>query len=171
MAKKEKVQLTPEELAAKKLKRKKGWARFFAVVLAVAITAVVYVLGKGDGPKKVTVEPETVIEQVTVKVTEATTKAAETTTQAATTTQAETTTQVATTAPPSDDDSDNGILDTIMGLFSGLGDVGSMVDGNKIADTIDSAGSSAQDFFYGIADKVEESDGLPDDLLGSVTGS
>ena len=51
MAKKEKVQLTPEELAEKKLKTRKGWARVGAIVCALAITVAVYAAGSKGGHK------------------------------------------------------------------------------------------------------------------------
>ncbi|MBE6827218.1 MAG: hypothetical protein E7514_01215, partial [Ruminococcaceae bacterium] len=61
MAKKEKPVLTPEEIAAKKLKRKKVWARIGAVACALAITGAIYAVGSKDGPKIVREEPEQVI--------------------------------------------------------------------------------------------------------------
>ena len=36
MAKKQKVELTPEEKAAKKLRNSNGWVRFWAIVVALA---------------------------------------------------------------------------------------------------------------------------------------
>ncbi len=36
MAKKEKIQLTPEEIEAKKIRRSNGWTRFWAIVVALA---------------------------------------------------------------------------------------------------------------------------------------
>ena len=170
MAKKEKIQLTPEEIAAKKLKRKKGWARFGAVALAIVITGAVYVIGSKDGPKVVTeVEEPPVIQQIIQQnPTPATTKAPETTKAPATT--------KAPTTSSSGGSSGGGILDTITGLLGGLGDfdigsllgglggdgggLGGLVDRNSIADTVEGAGGKAKDFFYGLADNVEENEGL-----------
>ena len=171
MAKKEKIQLTPEEIAAKKLRTKKGWARFGAVALAIVITGAVYVIGSKDGPK-VVVEPEDppVIQQIIQQnPTPATTKAPETT-------KAPATTKAPTTSSSGGSSGGGGILDTITGLLGGLGDfdigsllgglggdgggLGGLVDRNSIADTVEGAGSSAKDFFYGLADNVEENEGL-----------
>ena len=182
MAKKEKIQLTPEEIAAKKLRTKKGWARFGAVALAIVITGAVYVIGSKDGPK-VVVEPEDppVIQQIIQQnPTPATTKAPETTKAPAPTTKAAEPTTKPTTAPTTAANNSSsgggGILDTITGLLGGLGDfdigsllgglggdgggLGGLVDRNSIADTVEGAGSSAKDFFYGLADNVEENEGL-----------
>ena len=72
MAKKEKIPVPPEVKAEKKLKRKKGWARFFAVVLAVAITGGVYAIGSKGGPKiKLEEEPAPVVVQQVVNPTPA----------------------------------------------------------------------------------------------------
>ena len=171
MAKKEKIQLTPEEIAAKKLKRKKGWARFGAVALAIVITGAVYVIGSKDGPKVVTeVEEPPVIQQIIQQnPTPATTKAPETT-------KAPATTKAPTTSSSGGSSGGGGILDTITGLLGGLGDfdigsllgglggdgggLGGLVDRNSIADTVEGAGGKAKDFFYGLADNVEENEGL-----------
>ena len=202
MAKKEKVQLTPEEIAAKKLKRKKGWARVGAVALAVVITGAVYVLGSKDGPKVVQeVEDPPIIQQIvqqTPSPSPAPAPAAPTTKAAAPTTKApETTTKTATPTTTAANNGGSsgggGILDTITGLLGGLGDfdigsllggigggdgggLGGLVDRNSAADTIEGAGTKAKDFFYGLADNVEENEGLDDindqlrDKIGGATG-
>ncbi len=200
MAKKEKIQLTPEEIAAKKLRTKKGWARFGAVALAIVITGAVYVIGSKDGPK-VVVEPEDppVIQQIIQQnPTPATTKAPETTKAPAPTTKAAEPTTKPTTAPTTAANNSSsgggGILDTITGLLGGLGDfdigsllgglggdgggLGGLVDRNSIADTVEGAGGKAKDFFYGLADNVEENEGLDgineqirDKIGGSGSGS
>ena len=196
MAKKEKIQLTPEEIAAKKLRTKKGWARFGAVALAIVITGAVYVIGSKDGPKVVTeVEEPPVIQQIIQQnPTPATTKAPETTKAPATTKAPETTKAPATTKAPTTSSSGGssgggGILDTITGLLGGLGDfdigsllgglggdgggLGGLVDRNSIADTVEGAGGKAKDFFYGLADNVEENeglDGLNDQLRDRING-
>ncbi len=167
MAKKNKAQLTPEELAAKKLKKRKGWARVGAVVCALAITAAVYSVGSKGGHKIKKVEETPQVVTQVVKV-EATTQKAETTTEA-TTKAAETTTKAAetTTKAASDSSSDGGILDTITGLIGSLGDV----DLSGAGDTIEGIGNTAKDFFYDIADKIESGDSLGDiggDIIGGL---
>lgn len=170
MAKKNKIQLTPEELAAKKLKTRKGWARVGAVACALAITAAVYALGSKDGHKIKQVEeaPQVVTQVVTVA---ATTQKTETTTEA--TTKAPETTKAAETttkAASSDSSSDGGIMDTITGLLGGLGDI----DLSGAGDTIEGVGNTAKDFFYDIADKIENGEGIGDiggDIIGGIGGS
>ncbi len=179
---KQKIPKTPEMKAAKKFRRRKRRARFFAIVLALVITIAVYASASKGGNKIVTeFDPQPVIVQeviqqvqtptepaTVVTPTEAPTKAPETTTAAPAPTQAP------TTAKPADDSSGGGgILDTIMGLvggfdlgsitdsLGGIGDsVGGLVDRNGAADTIEGAGDKAKDFFYGLADNVEENQGL-----------
>ncbi len=169
MAKKNKAQLTPEELAEKKLKKRKGWARVGAVACALAITAAVYAVGAKDGHKIKQVEETPQVVTQVVKV-EATTQKTETTTEA-TTKAAETTTKAAetTTKASSDSSSDGGILDTITGLIGGLGDM----DFSGAGDTIEGVGNTAKDFFYDIADKIENGDSLGDiggDIGGDIIG-
>jgi hypothetical protein len=199
MAKKEKIQLTPEEIAAKKLRTKKGWARFGAVALAIVITGAVYVIGSKDGPKVVTeVEEPPVIQQIIQQnPTPAPAPAPAPTTKApAPTTAAPTTKAPAPTTAPTtaanNGGGGGGILDTITGLLGGLGDfdigsllgglggdgggLGGLVDRNSIADTVEGAGGKAKDFFYGLADNVEENEGLGDindqlrDRIGGIGG-
>jgi hypothetical protein len=175
MAKKNKAQLTPEELAEKKLKKRKGWARVGAVACALAITAAVYAVGAKDGHKIKQVEETPQVVTQVVKV-EASTQKTETTTEA-TTKAAETTTKAAetTTKASSDSSSDGGILDTITGLLGGLGDIGSLgdMDFSGAGDTIEGVGNTAKDFFYDIADKIENGDSLGDiggDIGGDIIG-
>lgn len=172
MAKKNKAQLTPEELAAKKLKTRKGWARVGAVACALAITAAVYAVGSKDGHKIKQVEETPQVVTQVVKV-EASTQKTETTTEA-TTKAAETTTKAAetTTAASSDDSSSGGIMDTITGLLGGLGDLGGGlgdIDLSGAGDTIEGVGNTAKDFFYDIADKIENGDSIGD-LGGDIIG-
>ncbi len=49
MAKKEKVQLTPEELADRKIRRSNGWTRFWAIFLSFAIVAGVFAFARSQG--------------------------------------------------------------------------------------------------------------------------
>ena len=52
MAKKQKVELTPEEKAAKKLRHSNGWVRFWAIVVALALTAGIYGLASKTAIKE-----------------------------------------------------------------------------------------------------------------------
>ena len=52
MAKKQKVELTPEEKAAKKLRNSNGWVRFWAIVVALALTAGIYGLASKTASKE-----------------------------------------------------------------------------------------------------------------------
>ena len=162
MAKKEKVQLTPEELAEKKLNTRKGWARVGAIVCALAITAAVYAAGSKGGHKIKQVE-----ENVPV-VTQIVTVAATTAPTTEPTTQAPTTQAPTTQASSSDSDSAlGGIMDTLSGLIGGMGDV----DLSGAGDTIEGLGNTAKDFFYDIADKIENGGNIGDiggDIIGGV---
>ena len=185
MAKKEKIPVPPEVVAAKKLKRKKGWARFFAIVLAVAITGGVYVIGSKDGPKIVKEEEPApvVVTQVVQPVVQPTQAPVVTPTTPPTTTKPAPTTAAPTTAAPTttkaaDSGEGGGILDTIMGLLGGFDPssitdmLGGLVDTNGAADTIEGAGESAKDFFYGLADSADENglDGVVDNIKDKIGG-
>ena len=52
MAKKQKVELTPEEKAAKKLRHSNGWVCFWAIVVALALTAGIYGLASKTASKE-----------------------------------------------------------------------------------------------------------------------
>ena len=167
MAKKEKVQLTPEELAEKKLNTRKGWARVGAIVCALAITAAVYAAGSKGGHKIKQVEENVPVVTQIVTVAATTAPTTEPTTQAPTT-QAPTTQASTTQASSSDSDSAlGGIMDTLSGLIGGMGDV----DLSGAGDTIEGLGNTAKDFFYDIADKIENGGNIGDiggDIIGGV---
>ncbi|MBS7389673.1 MAG: hypothetical protein KIG33_04980 [Oscillospiraceae bacterium] len=167
MAKKEKVQLTPEELAEKKLNTRKGWARVGAIVCALAITAAVYAAGSKGGHKIKQVEENVPVVTQIVTVAATTAPTTEPTTQAPTT-QAPTTQAPTTQASSSDSDSAlGGIMDTLSGLIGGMGDV----DLSGAGDTIEGLGNTAKDFFYDIADKIENGGDIGDigsDIIGGV---
>ena len=162
MAKKEKVQLTPEELAEKKLNTRKGWARVGAIVCALAITVAVYAAGSKGGHKIKQVE-----ENVPV-VTQIVTVAAPAAPTTEPTTQAPTTQAPTTQASSSGSDSAlGGIMDTLSGLIGGMGDI----DISGAGDTIEGLGNTAKDFFYDIADKIENGGDIGDiggDIIGGV---
>ena len=167
MAKKEKVQLTPEELAEKKLNTRKGWARVGAIVCALAITAAVYAAGSKGGHKIKQVEENVPVVTQIVTVAAPTAPTTEPTTQAPTT-QAPTTQTPTTQASSSGSDSAlGGIMDTLSGLIGGMGDV----DISGAGDTIEGLGNTAKDFFYDIADKIENGGDIGDiggDIIGGV---
>ncbi len=166
MAKKEKVQLTPEELAEKKLKTRKGWARVGAIVCALAITVAVYAAGSKGGHKIKQVEENVPIVTQIVTVAAPTAPTTEPTTQAPTT-QAPTTQAPTTKAPAGDDSPLGGIMDTLSGLIGGIGDT----DFSGAGDTIEGLGNTAKDFFYDIADKIENGGDIGDiggDIIGGI---
>ena len=167
MAKKEKVQLTPEELAEKKLNTRKGWARVGAIVCALAITVAVYAAGSKGGHKIKQVEENVPVVTQIVTVAAPTAPTTEPTTQAPTT-QAPATQAPTTQASSSGSDSAlGGIMDTLSGLIGGIGDV----DISGAGDTIEGLGNTAKDFFYDIADKIENGGDIGDiggDIIGGI---
>lgn len=167
MAKKEKVQLTPEELAEKKLNTRKGWARVGAIVCALAITVAVYAAGSKGGHKIKQVEENVPVVTQIVTVAAPTAPTTEPTTQAPTT-QAPATQAPTTQASSSGSDSAlGGIMDTLSGLIGGIGDV----DFSGAGDTIEGLGNTAKDFFYDIADKIENGGDIGDiggDIIGGI---
>ena len=167
MAKKEKVQLTPEELAEKKLNTRKGWARVGAIVCALAITVAVYAAGSKGGHRIKQVEENVPVVTQIVTVAAPTAPTTEPTTQAPTT-QAPTTQAPTTQASSSGSDSAlGGIMDTLSGLIGGMGDI----DFSGAGDTIEGLGNTAKDFFYDIADKIENGGDIGDiggDIIGGV---
>lgn len=60
MAKKPKIELTLEELQAKKSKRQRGWVRFCAILLAVVLTLGIFGMASKGGPNVVEVYPNVV---------------------------------------------------------------------------------------------------------------
>ena len=58
-------------------------------------------------------------------------------------------------------------MDTLSGLIGGMGDV----DISGAGDTIEGLGNTAKDFFYDIADKIENGGDIGDiggDIIGGV---
>ena len=167
MAKKEKVQLTPEELAEKKLNTRKGWARVGAIVCALVITVAVYAAGSKGGHKIKQVEENVPVVTQIVTVAAPAAPTTEPTTQAPTT-QAPATQAPTTQASSSGSDSAlGGIMDTLSGLIGGIGDV----DFSGAGDTIEGLGNTAKDFFYDIADKIENGGDIGDiggDIIGGI---
>lgn len=152
MAKKNKPELTLEELQAKKSRRQRGWVRFCAIVLAVALTAGIYGFASSGDPHTVPLyspaAQQVVVQNSSGDTTDTPTTPAET---------------PSTTTPSGDSGSDSssggGILDMLMGLLGNidLSSLAGMLDleglGITIADGIDSLQSS----LISLLDRIEES--------------
>ena len=152
MAKKNKPELTLEELQAKKSRRQRGWVRFCAIVLAVALTAGIYGFASSGDPHTVPLyspaAQQVVVQNSSGDTTDTPTTPAET---------------PSTTTPSggsgSDSSSGGGILDMLMGLLGNidLSSLAGMLDldglGITIADGIDSLQSS----LISLLDRIEES--------------
>lgn len=151
MAKKNKPELTLEELQAKKGSRQRGWVRFCAIVLAVLLTFGVYFVAAKGEPRVVPLTlPSS--QQVVIREQQA---------------PQDTNTPTETPSTPSeggstssgDDSSGGGILDMLMGLLGNidLSSIAGMLDfeglGVKVADGID----SLQDTLLGLLDRIQES--------------
>ncbi|MGN0571184.1 MAG: hypothetical protein ACI4K9_03265 [Candidatus Fimenecus sp.] len=149
MAKKPKVELTLEELQAKKSKRQRGWVRFCAILLAVVLTAGIYGMASSGDPTVVEVYPNVVRAQTKTIVQK---QDAEPTAPAATDDEDET-----STAAPSTSEEESSILDTLMGLLSGL-DLSSLA-GNLNLDglgiTIAGGIQTAKDSLLTLIDQLE----------------
>ena len=136
----DKKELTLEELKAKKDKRQRGWVRFCAIVLAVALTFGIYKGAAKGGPRKQKLNPSVV--QVSGPTVIQKVEGSNPSTDA----------QVTPDAPtPEEPAEGGGFLDTIMGLLGGI-DFGSIMetiggifgqlgdlDGGSIADKLDTA--------------------------------
>ncbi|MGN0520544.1 MAG: hypothetical protein ACI4LB_07360 [Candidatus Fimenecus sp.] len=150
MAKKPKVELTLEELQAKKSKRQRGWVRFCAILLAVVLTAGIYGMASSGDPTVVEVYPNVVRAQTKTVVQK---QEVQPTTSADTTDEEDDT---PTTAPSTSDD-EGSILDTLMGLLGGL-DLSSLagklnLDGLGI--TIAGGIQTAKDSLLNLIDQLE----------------
>lgn len=152
MAKKNKPELTLEELQAKKSRRQRGWVRFCAIVLAVALTAGIYGFASSGDPHTVPLyspaAQQVVVQNSSGDTTDTPTTPAET---------------PSTSTPSGDSGSDSsgggGILDMLMGLLGNidLSSIAGMLDleglGVTIADGID----SLQSMLISLLDRIEES--------------
>lgn len=154
MAKKAKVELTLEELQAKKSKRQRGWVRFCAILLAVVLTLGIYGMASKGGPNVVSVYPNIVRAQTQTVVQKQ--DGAQTDNSSA----SDSTTNNSTSAPSSSEGGEEGgILDTIMGLLGGLdlsGLVGS-VDTDGMGITAANAIQTAKDSLLELIDRLESS--------------
>ncbi len=128
---KKKAELTLEELQARKSKRQRGWVRVCAIILAIVLTGGVYGLAAKGGPRKQKYAPSVVqVNGGTVVQKEESKAPAEEAPAPA-------------PAPSTSEEEGGGILDTLMGLISGI-DFGSLIEklnpgqlGITVADKID----------------------------------
>lgn len=150
MAKKKNADLTLEELQDKKAKRQRGWVRFCAIVLAVALTVGMYGVASKGGPKKVPVYPNVV--QTVVNN-------GGTSTDDTTTPSTDTTTPSTGTSTDSSSDEGGGILDTIMGLLGGIdfGSIAGMLDLQGLGVTAVNGIQTAKEALLAFVDQLEAS--------------
>lgn len=152
MAKKNKPELTLEELQAKKGRRQRGWVRFCAIVLAVLLTFGIYSIGSSGDPHTVPLYSASA-QQVVVQ----NPSGGDTTDTPAATTPSET---PSTTTPStgSGDSSGGGILDMLMGLLSGidLSSIAGMLDLDGLGVTIADGIDNLQSTLIGLLDRIEE---------------
>lgn len=148
--KKAKVELTLEELQAKKAKTQRGWVRFCAILLAVLLTVGIYGVASQGDPNVVNLNPNVVRENTQ------TVSKGDTTTPPATTPSDDNT---ATPAPTPSTDEGGGILDTIMGLLGGLdfSKIAGMLDINGLGIKISNGIDKAKDSLLTLVDKIEGS--------------
>ena len=148
MAKKKKADLTLEELQAKKAKTQRGWVRFCAIVLAVALTAAMYGLASKGGPKKVPVYPNTV--QTVVNN-------GGTSTDDTTTPSTDTTTPSTGTSTDTSSDEGGGILDSILGMLGGidLGSIAGKLDLNGLGVAAIGGIQTAKESLLAFVDQLE----------------
>lgn len=150
MAKKPKIELTLEELQAKKSKRQRGWVRFCAILLAVVLTLGIFGMASKGGPNIVEVYPNVVRAQTKTVVQKQDTPQTE---PADTDTEDEDT----PSAPPAAAEEEGSILDTILGLLGGL-DLGSLVGGldmNGLGITVANGIQTAKDSLLTLIDQLE----------------
>lgn len=150
MAKKAKVELTLEELQAKKSKRQRGWVRFCAILLAVVLTLGVYGMASKGGPNVVSVYPNIVRAQTKTVVQKQDSQQSEPT---------DTDDGDDQTSAPSDSEEEGGILETIMGLLGGL-DLSGLVGGldtDGLGITAANGIQTAKDSLLELIDRLEAS--------------
>ena len=150
MAKKPKIELTLEELQAKKSKRQRGWVRFCAILLAVVLTLGIFGMASKGGPNVVEVYPNVVRAQTKTVVQK---QDAPQTDPSGTDTEDEDT----PSTPPAAAEEEGSILDTILGLLGGL-DLGSLVGGldmNGLGITVANGIQTAKDSLLTLIDQLE----------------
>lgn len=149
MAKKPKVELTLEELQAKKSKRQRGWVRFCAVLLAVVLTLGIFGLASQGDPKVVKVYPSVVRAQTKTVVQKQDTPQTEPS-------DTNSDDDSNTTAPSTSDD-EGSILDTLLGLLGSidLSSLAGKLDLNGLGITIAGGIQTAKDSLLNIIDQIE----------------
>lgn len=150
MAKKPKIELTLEELQAKKSKRQRGWVRFCAILLAVVLTLGIFGMASQGGPNIVEVYPNVVRAQTKTVVQKQDTQQTEPT---ATDTEDEDT----PSAPSDTSEEEGSFLDTILGLLGGL-DLSGLIGGldmNGMGITVANGIQTAKDSLLTLIDQLE----------------
>lgn len=150
MAKKPKIELTLEELQAKKSKRQRGWVRFCAILLAVVLTLGIFGMASKGGPNIVEVYPNVVRAQTKTVVQKQDTPQTE---PADTDTEDEDT----PSAPSNTSEEEGSFLDTILGLLGGL-DLSGLIGGldmNGLGITVANGIQTAKDSLLTLIDQLE----------------
>lgn len=150
MAKKPKIELTLEELQAKKSKRQRGWVRFCAILLAVVLTLGIFGMASKGGPNVVEVYPNVVRAQTKTVVQK---QDAPQTEPADTDTEDEDT----PSAPSNTSEEEGSFLDTILGLLGGL-DLSGLIGGldmNGLGITVANGIQTAKDSLLTLIDQLE----------------
>lgn len=150
MAKKPKVELTLEELQAKKSKHQRGWVRFCAVLLAVVLTLGIFGLASQGDPKVVEVYPSVVRAQTKTVVQKQDTPQTE-----PSDTSSDNDDSTANDSSTSDDG--GSILDTLFGLLGSidLSSLAGKLDLNGLGITIAGGIQTAKDSLLNIIDQIE----------------
>lgn len=148
MAKKPKIELTLEELQAKKSKRQRGWVRFCAILLAVVLTLGIFGMASQGGPNIVEVYPNVVRAQTKTVVQKQDTPQTE---------PADTEEENTPSAPSDTSEEEGSFLDTILGLLGGL-DLSGLIGGldmNGMGITVANGIQSAKDSLLTLIDQLE----------------
>ena len=148
MAKKPKIELTLEELQAKKSKRQRGWVRFCAILLAVVLTLGIFGMASQGGPNIVEVYPNVVRAQTKTVVQKQ---------DPPLTPDPDPEDEDPTTAPPAAAEEEGSFLDTILGLLGGL-DLGGLIGGldmNGLGITVATGIQTAKDSLLTLIDQLE----------------
>ena len=146
MAKKPKIELTLEELQAKKSKRQRGWVRFCAILLAVVLTLGIFGMASKGGPNVVEVYPNVVRAQTKTVVQKQDPPLTP-----------DPDPEDPPPAPPAAAEEEGSILDTILGLLGGL-DLSGLIGGldmNGLGITVANGIQSAKDSLLTLIDQLE----------------
>ena len=147
MAKKPKIELTLEELQAKKSKRQRGWVRFCAILLAVVLTLGIFGMASKGGPNVVEVYPNVVRAQTKTVVQK----------QGPPPLTPDPDPEDPPPAPPAAAEEEGSFLDTILGLLGGL-DLGGLIGGldmNGLGITVATGIQTAKDSLLTLIDQLE----------------